>query len=91
QMDIPLTIHVPEAERSIDTIALLDSGSTGSCMHRDFVRRHALDTRALENPVEVYNADGTINSGGRITHYVSVTVQIGDHRERMSFLVTDLG
>ncbi|KAI8994172.1 hypothetical protein BD414DRAFT_411840, partial [Trametes punicea] len=91
QMDLPLTIHIPEAERSIDAVALLDTGSTGSCMHRDFVRRHGLDMQALENPIEVYNADGTVNAGGRITHCVRATVRIGDHQERMAFLVTDLG
>ncbi|KAL7281156.1 hypothetical protein ACG7TL_004464 [Trametes sanguinea] len=46
---------------------------------------------ALDNPIEVYNADGTVNAGGRITHCVRVTVRIGDHQERMAFLVTDLG
>lgn len=75
----------------MDAEALLDTGSTGSCMHRDFVRRHRLETHMFDVPIEVYNADGTVNSGGRITHYVDLLIQIGDHRERMSFLVTDLG
>ncbi|RPD76869.1 hypothetical protein L226DRAFT_424044, partial [Lentinus tigrinus ALCF2SS1-7] len=91
QMNIPVIIYVPGTDRRVDADALLDSGSTGSCMHRDFVRRNGLETRAFEVPIDVYNADGTVNSGGRITHYVEVLVQISDHRERMTFLVTDLG
>ncbi|KAI9066868.1 hypothetical protein FKP32DRAFT_1564884, partial [Trametes sanguinea] len=90
-MDIPITIHIPEAGRSLDAVALLDMGSTGSCMHRDFATRHALDLRPLDRPIEVFNADGTVNAGGRITHAADVCVQIGDHRERMSFLITELG
>ncbi|KAI0325775.1 hypothetical protein GY45DRAFT_1260284, partial [Cubamyces sp. BRFM 1775] len=90
-MDVPLTIRIPEAERSFDTIALLDTGSTASCMHKDFAIRHAIDLQNLENPIEVYNADGTVNAGGRITQRAEVVVQIGDHKERMSFLITDLG
>ncbi|KAI9066859.1 hypothetical protein FKP32DRAFT_1554015, partial [Trametes sanguinea] len=91
QMDLPITIHMLDAGRSVDAVALLDTGSTGSCMHRDFAMKHAIDLRALERPIEVYNADGTVNAGGRITHAADVAVQIGDHRERMSFLITELG
>ncbi|KAI0331895.1 hypothetical protein GY45DRAFT_1247969, partial [Cubamyces sp. BRFM 1775] len=90
-MDLNLTIHIPEAGRSFDATALLDTGSTASCMHRDFAMRHAIDLQTLENPIEVYNADGTVNVGGRITQRAEVAVQIGDHRERMSFLITNLG
>ncbi|KAI0328250.1 hypothetical protein GY45DRAFT_1212632, partial [Cubamyces sp. BRFM 1775] len=91
QMDLPLMIHLPEVGRSIDAIALLDTGSTASCMHRDFAIRHTIDLQTLDNPIEVYNADGTVNAGGRITQRAEVAVQIGDHRERMTFLITDLG
>ena len=60
-------------------------------MHRDFVRRHQLEAKELDRAIDVFNADGSVNSGGRITHYVTAPVQIGDHMERMTFLVTDLG
>ena len=90
-MDVPITIHIPETERAVEVTGLLDSGSTGSCVHRDFVKRHGLEMRALPNAIDVYNADGSTNSGGRITHYVRLPIQIGDHRETMTFLVTDLG
>ena len=90
-MNVPVILYIPGSDRRIDGEALLDSGSTGSCIHRDYVRRHGLETQAFDAPIDVYNADGSVNSGGRITHFVQLLVQIGDHRERMTFLVTDLG
>ena len=90
-MNVPVVLYIPGSDRRIDGEALLDSGSTGSCIHRDYVRRHGLEMRAFDVPIDVYNADGSVNSGGRITHFVQLLVQIGDHRERMTFLVTDLG
>ncbi|KAI0359694.1 hypothetical protein OH77DRAFT_1385855, partial [Trametes cingulata] len=42
-------------------------------------------------PIAVYNADGSPNVGGSITHYVTLWLRIGNHWERLQFLVTDLG
>ncbi|KAJ8462150.1 hypothetical protein ONZ51_g11081 [Trametes cubensis] len=81
----------PETGISHDVKGLLDTGCTGSCIHRDLVRRAGLTMTPFAQPVAVYNADGTTNIGGSITHYVLVDIQIGDHLERLQLLVTDLG
>ncbi|RDX44830.1 hypothetical protein K466DRAFT_463433, partial [Polyporus arcularius HHB13444] len=91
QLDIPLTIENPETGEQTDLVGLVDTGCTGSCVHRDLVRRAKLTMHAFEKPIQVYNADGSPNVGGHITHYVNLWVRVGDHRERMQFLVTDLG
>ncbi|RPD55370.1 hypothetical protein L226DRAFT_428443, partial [Lentinus tigrinus ALCF2SS1-7] len=91
QLDIPLTIENPETGGQMDLIGLLDTGCTGSCVHRDLVRRAGLTMHPFEKPIPVFNADGTPNVGGSITHYVLLWLRIGDHRERLQFLVTDLG
>ena len=45
----------------------------------------------FNQPIAVFNADGTPNIGGSLTHYVVVRIQIGDHTEHLLLFVTDLG
>ncbi|KAJ3007050.1 hypothetical protein NUW54_g3696 [Trametes sanguinea] len=91
QLDVPMIITNPENGQSMDVKGLLDTGCTGSCIHRDLVRRAGLTAHPFDREVEVYNADGSPNIGGSITHYVLLDVQIGNHREKLQLLVTDLG
>jgi len=48
--------------------ALLDSGATGMFMDRQTAARHGFKLQKLERPLMVKNVDGTVNSGGAITH-----------------------
>ena len=41
---------------SLETNALLNSGSTGSCINRKYVEEHDIPTRKLPIPIPVYNA-----------------------------------
>ncbi|KAI0652923.1 hypothetical protein C8Q70DRAFT_899904, partial [Cubamyces menziesii] len=72
QLDVPMIVTNPETGISHDVKGLLDTGCTGSCIHRDLVRRAGLTMTPFAQPVAVYNADGTTNIGGSITHYVLV-------------------
>ncbi|KAI0643518.1 hypothetical protein C8Q79DRAFT_884119, partial [Trametes meyenii] len=91
QLDVPLIMTNPETGISVDVKGLLDTGCTGSCIHRDLVRRAGLTMVPFEREVAVYNADGSPNVGGGITHYTLVDIQVGNHLERLQLLVTDLG
>jgi hypothetical protein len=73
------------------TEALLDSGATGSCVNRDFVKKHNLHVRKLPIKMPVYNADGTMNADGSIEGFTEVQMIIGDHAERIELAVTNLG
>ncbi|KAJ3015341.1 hypothetical protein NUW54_g1068 [Trametes sanguinea] len=86
-----MIITNPENGRSMDVKGLLDTGCTGSYIYRDLVRRAGLTAHPFNREVEVYNADGSPNIGRSITHYVLLDVQIGNHREKVQLLVTDLG
>ena len=44
----------------------------------------------FNQPIAIFNADGTPNIGGSLTHYVVVRIQIGDHAEHLPLFVTDL-
>ena len=81
QMNLSVQLQTLEDGRIISSRALLDSGSTGLCMSRKFVEKHQIPTTKLARPIPIYNADGTLNKGGKIEEYV----------ERIQFTVSDLG
>jgi len=69
---------------------LLDSGATGMFMDRQTAARHGFKLQKLERPLMVKNVDGTMNSGGAITHQVECNVFYKGHMERMRMNVCDL-
>ena len=72
--------------------ALIDCGaSKKGYIHTDYVVRNSLDTIPLPHPIGVYNADGSLNSGGAITHLCRLSVRIGDHLEEIDFHITNTG
>ena len=91
QMDVTITVTTLDNQKAITTQALVDCGCTGSSIDMGFVSRHGLETRKVARPIPVYNADGTLNSGGPIAEFVDLHVQIQGHKERMSLAVTNLG
>ena len=71
--------------------ALLDNGAMEMFMDRQTAARHGFMLRKLERPLMVKNVDGTVNSGGAITHQVECNVFYKGHMERMRMDVCDLG
>jgi len=71
--------------------ALLDSGVTKMFMDKQTAARHGFKLQKLERPLIVKNVDGTVNSGGAITHQVECNVFYKGHVERMWMDVCDLG
>ena len=71
--------------------ALIDCGATGLFIDTDYVRTNGIATRALSQPIPVYNVDGTPNEAGVIREVVTVVLQYGGHKERATFAVTKLG
>ncbi|KAJ6572932.1 hypothetical protein B0H10DRAFT_1839012, partial [Mycena sp. CBHHK59/15] len=49
---------------------LIDSGATGGFINESVVEERGMEREALPILVPVYNADGTLNKGGLITHVV---------------------
>jgi len=76
---------------TIGFMALLDSGATGLFIDRGFVHRNGLKTRALDQPIKVYNVDDTLNQGGSITEEITLMISHKGHKEKAVFEVCDLG
>ena len=62
---------IDTAERK-SVIALLDSGSTGKCIDRNYAKSCQFNLIKLTQPIPVYNVDSTPNEAGSITEVVSL-------------------
>ena len=91
QMDVLGVVITMDTLDQYSMKALIDSGCTGSCINEDFIRKHNLNTNRLPKSIPVFNADGSSNVAGRLTHAVQLQVIIGDHKEIMEFGVSNLG
>ena len=89
-LELPITI-ITNDETRVETKALIDSGCTGSSIHKDFVKKYGIQTHNLPCLLKVYNADGTHNAGGQIEKFVIIQLQIKNHKEQIGLAVTDLG
>ncbi|KAI0038750.1 hypothetical protein FA95DRAFT_1468167, partial [Auriscalpium vulgare] len=49
--------------------AMVDSGVTALFLSRRFVKKHNVFTRALSQPIPLFNIDGSRNQAGGITHF----------------------
>jgi hypothetical protein len=89
------SMHIPIILRAetkpVETKALLDSGANGQLMDRTFAIKHNFKMTPLVFPRNVYNADGTLNRAGQITHVIFTTTQIGQRSRGHRYYVTDLG
>ena len=74
----------------IETKSLINSGCTGSSIHKDFITKYGIQTHNLPCPLKVYNADSTHNAGGQIEKFTIVHLQIKDHKKQISLVITDL-
>ena len=88
-MKVPVSFRTSHA--MTDKNILVDSGATNNFIHPRLVKRLSLGTNQLEKPKKVWNVDGTTNRGGELTHYVDLEVKTGNEKQKMRFLITDLG
>lgn len=86
-----ITLTTVDSGRSLKVDALIDSGATGSFIDSSLVQHEQWNTMELERPRPVANVDGTLNSAGSVRCTIDLIVTTGEHRERMTFAVTNLG
>ena len=75
-MNIPLTIlcESQRNEKTIETQTLIKSGARGDFLTQDFAPKHRINLLPLDTLIIPQNVDGTLNIGGKITHYVYVNI-----------------
>ena len=70
---------------------MIDSGATTKFLNRRFVEENRVRTRQLAKPIPLYNIDGTENRDGTISEVAVLDMAIGDHQEKVVFVVTEIG
>jgi hypothetical protein len=90
-MMVPMTFKGLNNLKGYTVVGLLDSGATNRFMSQWFVDEHRIEVEPLAVAVPVYNADGSFNKGGHITHIARMRLRMQDHAEIFSFVVTDTG
>ncbi|SJL08820.1 uncharacterized protein ARMOST_12191 [Armillaria ostoyae] len=88
---IPVELETLEHPITIQAKALLNSGCTGSSIHRNVVKKYGIPVQKTASPIPVYNADGSRNKAGEITTYAELRLKIRGHSERIDLAITDLG
>ena len=82
-----------ERQKGIEIVeeGFLDCGATGKFIDQHYAKDKGLKTEPLDQPVKVYNVDGTLNKRGTIRRYVDLDIEIHGRTCKERFLVTGLG
>jgi len=88
---VSLLVKTVDSNQTSKINALLDSGATCLYIDKRFVEKHNITTRPVSTPMQVYNADGSHNANGVITHKVQLIFTVQGHTTKDWFYVTDLG
>ena len=91
-MHLPIKIS-SEKQREIEIVdeGFLDCGATGKFIDQNYARSKGLVTEKLDEPIKVYNVDGTPNKRGTIRRYVDLNIEIHGKTCKERLLVTGLG
>jgi hypothetical protein len=71
--------------------AMVDCGASSPFLSERFVKQYHVLVKSLLSPITLYNINMTKNKAGTITHSAKLEVCAGAHREKLCFLVTDVG
>ena len=91
QLNVRVKLQTTDTYRTFYKQALVDSGSSSSCISRKFIKENLIDTHPLPFPIICYNADRSTNKDGSVTEVVKMNMTIGDHQELIQLSVTNLG
>lgn len=93
----PNSLHLPLEIESTDNAlklaldGLVDCGATGDFIDSDYVADRGIPVRRLNQPIPVYNVDGSPNEAGSIREVADVILRYRTHSERAVLAVTRLG
>ena len=87
----PILCESQRNKKTVETQTLIDSGARGDFFHQDFATKHRINLLPLDTPIILQNVDGTLNIGGKITHYVYINILFDNWRIEKKLLVTNIG
>jgi hypothetical protein len=91
QLDLAIQIESLQLNAStLRVVALIDSGCTTSVIDNEYKLVNRIELFPLTKPIRVFNADGSENRKGLITHYAKIRIMIGEHIEVRPLLSAQL-
>ena len=79
-----------DTHRTFCKQALVNSGSSTSCISQKFVKENLINTHQLPFPITCYNANGSTNRDRSITEVTEMNMTISDHQKLIQLSVTNL-
>jgi len=70
---------------------LINSGATDNFINSQLLKRLWISSLPTDQPIKIWNVDGTLNQDGSITHYMDLQVRTGEAIHVLRFLITNLG
>ena len=58
---LSIPIQIRDTDKTVETLALIDSGAGGKFIDQNYVRKLGIKTQELEQPLIARNVDGTPN------------------------------
>ena len=80
-LKLKVEIETTDTTEKKSIIALLDSGTMGECIDRDYAKSQWFNLLKLTNPIPVYNIDRSPNEVGLITEVVSLILRYKNHSD----------
>ena len=86
-----IPVALESGRKTVKTLGLIDSGAGGKFIDQNFAKEEKLETKNLENPLVVYNVDGTLNKKGTIRKYFKLPMTINGKKTLERLMLTGLG
>ena len=86
-----IPVQVCDDTKSVETLALIDSGAGGKFIDQTYVRKLGIEVQKLEQPLIARNVDGMQNKKGKITSFIVLNLVIDGRTKRTRLLITRLG
>jgi len=87
---LPIEISTTNTSKVHSVKALLDSGTTGNFIDKDFVHTKGISTRSISCPILVFNMDSSPNETGQISEVVDVILCYKTYSEGTLLAVSNL-
>lgn len=81
---------VTAEDTTINMKVLIDCSADSDFIDKKYSTFIGIKKQALDKPIKVWNADGTLNEAGTVTHYVMVPLEIGERKQNEQLLVMNL-
>jgi len=91
QLNIRVKLSTTDTHRMFYKQALVDSGSSTSCISQKFIKENLINTCQLLFPITCYNANGSTNRDRSVKEVAEMNMTIGNYQELIQLSVTNLG